>query len=145
MSYEDIKKIAQHTRAWAMRNRCWSKNGRVVDDNGVYSYFPKDLCGMCGIAAARLFTNLQDAGYQPQLAMRNSSYDGHCFVIVDGFIVDVTATQFGLKPVEIVPLLPKPKRPIFWRETSLFDSVQQLVVRQKRSGWPDDQIAQADK
>lgn len=134
-----IKQIAQQTRRWAMRNR--SKNFHNVQEED-YDYFDfgSDLCGMCAIAAAELFRRLQSAGYKPKIAVRNKKVEGHCFIIVDEKVVDVTATQFGMKPVEIVARNQK-RLPSFWRHTSLFDSVEDLILCQKRTGWPIEQTA----
>lgn len=139
-----IKKIAQQTRAWAHRHR------HKVD-------VEEDLCGMCAIAAGELHKRLKVAGFSAVIALRNTEDEGHAFVICEGHIVDVTATQFGwittrgnnrnwerqrrLKPVEIVPLLPKKDRPYFWQETAQYDSTKKLLARQKKSGWPTQQLA----
>jgi hypothetical protein len=142
-----IKKIAIGVRQWALRHR------NKIDAD-------PDLCGMCAIAAGELHKRLSAAGLDSTIALRNSSDEGHAFVICEGYIVDVTATQFGsiyrkakadewgrwthlrrARAVEIVPLVPKKDRPTFWQETSQFKSVDDLIFRQKKSGWPIEQRA----
>ena len=124
-----IKKIARDTRKWCMRHR-YKVN--------VYC----DLCGMCAIAAGELHKRLTHAGFDSKIALRNKNF-GHAFVICEGHIVDVTATQFSwkYKAVEIVPLSQKKDRPTFWRETAKYKSVDDLIYRQKKSGWPNQQHA----
>ena len=102
--------------------------------------FESDLCGMCGIAAAKLHQNLTDAGIRCVIGVRNRKDDAHCFVIAGGFVVDVTATQFLRKPVEIVPLLESEKHS-YWRKTSIAKNTAELLKIQQRSGWPVEQQA----
>jgi len=57
----------------------------------VNSYnFLEDLTGMCGICAYFLFRSLKKKRFHPVF----SSNRFHSFVMVEGFLVDVTATQF---------------------------------------------------
>ena len=141
---DQIRHIARQTRRWALRHR-----HKVWAD--------ATLCGMCAIASAELHKRLTAAGFSAAIAFRNTADEGHAFVICDELIVDVTATQFGwitrrgadlrytrerrCRAVEIVPLSDKASRPLFWQETAIYDSLDALVLRQKQSGWPPDQIA----
>jgi hypothetical protein len=52
--------------------------------------FHPDLTGMCGICAYFLFRALKKKNLHPAF----SSNHCHSFVIIKGFVVDVTATQF---------------------------------------------------
>lgn len=123
MSKEQIVEIATRIREWAERSNRRRKNP-----------FSSDLCGMCAIAAAKLFTELKKAGINARLVAN----DDHCFVQVRDMIVDVTATQFGKKPVLAVRrhILERESDKIWWRPTYRFDSTKDLRTHQKRSGWP---------
>lgn len=81
-----IKAIARQSRAYA--------EGLVQE----YGY-PSDLCGLCAIASRDLWRRLHSRGFVAKIA----HHPHHCFVIIPDLdiLVDVTATQFGKKPVEI--------------------------------------------
>lgn len=128
-----ILEIAKETRKWAMQNR--HKNG-----------FPKDLCGMCAIAAMRLFDDLAENGIQAKLAINNRTGAGHCFVLVDDDVIDITATQFGMEPVFVRPLehaqsISRRQWKISpWKYTKMHDSSRSLQRQLRNSGWPFEQV-----
>jgi hypothetical protein len=55
------------------------------------------LQGACGYGSVMLFEELKRAGYKPRIAQGS----GHWFVVCDGKLVDVTATQFGQPKVVV--------------------------------------------
>jgi len=73
-------------------------------------YFGKDYCGACAISAWVLYKTLQRFGYKPTFVI--GTFDSgnklkrneHAFVLLNGKVIDITATQFGLKPVVIEDL-----------------------------------------
>lgn len=73
-----IKQIARSVRAWAEKQDS-----------------PSDLSEWCGICSYRLLKKLgkelSKKGFTSHLALS----DCHAFVLIGGYIVDVTATQFG--------------------------------------------------
>lgn len=125
---EKILRIARSTRRWAKRT---VKQTVFQNDN---------LGGFCAIGAVRLFQNLRKEGVNAKLAVTHSTWGGHCYVLVDNYIVDVTATQFGQEPVLIVstkeaykrstPFLPHP-----WSKRKVYDSVSEFHSLLKRTGW----------
>lgn len=56
-----------------------------------YGVPAKTLCGLCGFGSAMLFERFKKEGLDVQIA----NAVGHWFVVCEGFLVDVTATQFG--------------------------------------------------
>lgn len=63
-----------------------------------------NLCGACGIASVVLWRALKAAGFK-QATLVRGWYHGsnHCWVVVEGLVVDITATQFGvIAPVVFV-------------------------------------------
>src|SRR3990167_11485989 len=64
---------------------------RYLDRVAIEDGFSEDLNGLCGKAAAILYHALEHAGFNPKIAHTL----GHAFVLCEGYIVDVTATQFG--------------------------------------------------
>ena len=75
-----IKTIARSVRKWAEKTY------------GNSNYFTKSLSGLCAICSYRLFLKLKEKGISSEFV--NNYWSQHCFVLVDNYIVDVTATQF---------------------------------------------------
>jgi hypothetical protein len=57
----------------------------------------KHLAGYCGYGSVLVWQRLKEAGRSPQMVQGH----GHWFTICDGFLVDVTATQFGQPKVVV--------------------------------------------
>jgi len=77
--YQRLYKIAKKVRIWAET---------VNDKHGLWD---DDLCRGCGVCSYIIFVRLDKLGYKPRFIW--SDY-GHCFIICQGFLIDVTATQF---------------------------------------------------
>ena len=54
-----------------------------------------DLMGKCAIASFRLQRALHEAGFQADFVLGSFIDSDHCWVSCSGWIVDITATQFG--------------------------------------------------
>lgn len=128
-----IRLVALETRTWAEKN---------VEK--ILNYPARDLGGMCAVAASELFIRLGKVGVQPTLHSVSTDDGGHCFVEVDGWFIDVTATQFGeeFKSVEIFSSKRKPakftkKSNRWWSDSVKFSSVKEL--KKFLSDWPDNQ------
>lgn len=59
----------------------------------------KHLQGACAHGSVLLFDNLRAAGFRPQIVQSQ----GHYFAICSGYLVDVTASQFGQPKVVVRP------------------------------------------
>ena len=107
-------------------------------------WFGLSLDGFCAHGAVLLYQALSGLGLRPQLAVSEDDDScGHCFVLCEGHIVDVTATQFGKSEVEILAYSQDPQDelfPWFWRARQLFDSPQELAAFLEDEGWPAEQI-----
>lgn len=68
----------------ALRTREWAEKLAKRKD------LAEDLCGLCAIASGHLHRELRNEGYRSVLA----THDNHCFVLLNGYVVDVTASQF---------------------------------------------------
>ncbi|KKL97551.1 hypothetical protein LCGC14_1833390 [marine sediment metagenome] len=79
-----IRKIAREVRAWA-EEFAWRENGKHEDR------FGSDLKRMCGICAYKLWSRLRELKVRASVAF--GYY--HVFVVVEEYLVDVSATQFG--------------------------------------------------
>lgn len=129
-----ITSVAYKARKWAQT---------YADKHG----YDSDLGCMCAIASAHLFKLLTKAGIKAKLAYNSK----HCFVLSNGYLVDITATQFlgcttrcSLPLTEIV-LVEKyssiKQRPYWWTVEEKFDSIPALRDYQQETHWPEEQIA----
>lgn len=125
--------VALETRAWAEEN---------VEK--ILNYPALDLGGLCAVAASELFIRLGKIGVQSTLCSVSTDDGGHCFVEVDGWIVDVTATQFGSEfgSIEIFSSKRKPARftkkgDRWWKDPMKFSSIKEL--KKYLADWPDNQ------
>ena len=70
--------------------------------------YVEDMNGMCAIASYALREVLIDHEYDPKmiLAVVDKTGFSHCWVELDGWVIDITATQFGPEypNVHIVPI-----------------------------------------
>jgi hypothetical protein len=116
-----IQAIALKTREWAINTR--------TDD------FSEHLAGMCAIASAELFKRLKAEGFKPKICFTEE----HTFILVDGLVVDVTATQFGsrYKPVSILPFEEAVEDGVWGMEIEYSTrSLKSAAEFQAEVGWP---------
>lgn len=125
---DQVISIARRVRKWAER----TNNRRVWP-------FNDDLCGMCAIASVKLFKELNAAGITNARICEN---DEHCFIIWHGYIIDVTATQFGFtnEPITVIKVKDVDSYYRFWKAKRVFKCVKKYVEHQ-RIHWPGDQRA----
>ena len=122
--------IAEHARLWAEKTA--KKEG-----------FPSDLNGFCARASVKLFNLLKAASYDPIIGCAH----GHVYVILEGQIIDLTATQFPrtrskkvfIKNVEDI------RDQYQYQSLKIFDNPDELALYQKREGWPKTQIGMISK
>lgn len=92
-----------------------------------------DLEGLCAIASVKLFNELQKEGIKATIV----EGDCHAFVMYKGYVIDVTAEQFGEPFIVCRPFVSTE----WWEVQAYFKTVKSFIAHQKRVGWPDDQIA----
>jgi hypothetical protein len=116
--------------------------------------FSSSLAECCAIASGRLYKELVKEGFKPVIVEttytdRNEEDDyGHCYILVDGYVLDVTATQFGQsEPVCLFKYgvhKSKREKSEFWYWYSdnqkYFNSIKELRKQQFRENWPCEQI-----
>lgn len=86
--------------------------------NHKYAYFDDKLGGACGEASTLLYFLLKNNGFNPKFRhgifdpTRSFGHDNsHCWIELDNtWIVDVTATQFGVKNAVYANLIIKDRR-----------------------------------
>ncbi|MDO9141798.1 MAG: hypothetical protein Q7U38_15875 [Methylobacter sp.] len=121
MTSEFLLETARPARRWAMRHRIRFNCG-------------DDLAGMCAIASGYLHRLFNKVGIESFLCVNHE----HCFVLANGYIVDITATQYGLKPVTIVEVEKAYQE--FWVIEKKFKTPENLFGHQFDEGWPFDQM-----
>lgn len=122
-----VLSIALSVRQWAEEKATKAK------------YNPDTLCGWCAIASAQLFRELQRANIPAELHY----VSGHCFVVVDDYVVDVTATQFDEFPKEKVLIRHTKELSHLWfyLTEKIFLYPTELRDHQLKEKWPRKQIA----
>ncbi len=131
MTRSDLRKvrsIAKHVRTWSER---------VAERRG----FEPDLNGLCAVAAGKLHKLLREAGFKSVIALN----DGHGFVLLNGYVVDVTATQFEgfeKRPVVVERLTHIRRREMgdTWRIHNTFISRSKARDHQLDQGWSADSV-----
>lgn len=124
---ERVQKAAARVRQWAEDNAA-----RVT-------VFPSDLTGLCAISSMRLYTNLRRARLHHHADIKLGYNRQHCFVLVDDWVVDVTATQFGRKSYK--PVTIEPHTNVFpWKVVRKFDSAAELRKFLYAHKWPEYQV-----
>ena len=133
MNIQRVRQIATNVRRWAER-----KNDRL-------DMFYSDLCGMCAIASAELFCRLKNEGFKPVLVHAF----GHVYVELEGYIVDVTCTQFSIRYPKVMVRKRErlPRDETNWRDREFWDnvlsrhrSIDSLRRKQESLGWPEEQM-----
>jgi hypothetical protein len=94
----------------------------------------EDLGGMCAIASYLIFDILKENEYEPTLVHAEiNPIGGHCFILCNDYLIDVTATQFGEKEKVIVKKYSELEQKDFWKRNTFINSkkgIQSLV-----NGW----------
>jgi hypothetical protein len=128
MTHSKRHRIARQVRAWAERTA--KKEG-----------FPEDLMGLCARSSAQLFTLYKQAGELPLIAY--SVRHSHFFVLVEGYIVDVTATQFPAtrKIVVFIALLKDAEKLTQYDYDRIIVNPEKLIAYQRATKWHQKQTA----
>lgn len=108
--------------------------------------WPLDMEGLCAHGALKVFYMLKKKGYSPKLVVWNEAGDsaelgGHCYVECDGFIVDITATQFGLSKTILITNIKDRKNHEFWESpTFSTDDPESFIDHLLGTDWDVHQI-----
>lgn len=117
---ELILKDARYVRSWALKN-----------------YAPTNLRGWCGVCSRKIFQRLIDKGFHPTFCKVKSKGRWHCYVSCFGYIVDVTASQFGDQFKKIIVMKERDElNEWFWNKDRAeeVDTIEE--VEQSLNGWP---------
>ena len=120
-----IIELATKAREWAVEQQ---KIGWI--------YGPR-LKGLCAITTAHLFILLQESGIKATIVTNRK----HCFLTTNGYLVDVTATQFEGVTEEIivrkVASLKSTGVPYYWQPQFRLHSIEELAMHQAELMWPE--------
>lgn len=81
---------------------------------------PPDLCGACMYGSIMVFMELKRLGRKPLMV----EGDGHWFSHCDGYLIDITASQFGMKDVEVFPIDQVRDQDRFWVSTKVTKTIR---------------------
>jgi hypothetical protein len=129
MSITTIRKIATQVRHWA----------EELAVANTYDFFP-NLSGLCAIASAELWDRLTAGGAEARIVANELYGEGHCFVMIDDIMIDVTATQFGQQKI-VVGKWRCNDICRYWEIHYVFNTPQDLLSWQIEGKWPDEQLA----
>ena len=128
-----VYEVALEVRAWAEDHA--TKAGHTIID----------LNGWCAIASAELHNRLKRLDIQSELHMAMEEIGCHVFVMVDDYIVDVTATQFREFRNDAVVMRHGKELMdyCYYQSKEVFQSSKNLRSFQRKEQWPREQIAYA--
>lgn len=121
----NLHKIALRVRRWTLDFQ------RKHNDK-----YPTDLVGLCGIASARLYSELVKAGYKPQIAYCRYLQFGHVFVVCDGYVIDLTSSQFCNAPKFTFQAVDHFNQDKWWKTYSVMEGLDELEEEQLE--WVED-------
>ena len=87
---------------------------------------PDNLEGACGLSSLLIFRRLRDAGFKPRLVYTC----GHVIIYCDNYVIDATATQFGVKAHTVVRSLNHKSidTNLFWQESYSYDNEEEFLA-----------------
>lgn len=132
--FDAIRVIATDVREWVQ-----ARADRT-------DYGADSLCGWCAIASAELSKRLISAGIDCTICLsRVASRGYHCFVMIDDYVLDVTATQFREYEREPVVFLHSKEAEVndYHIPVNEFSTAKALRVYQSKVHWPSYQICYA--
>lgn len=127
LTLDHIRAIAEEVRYWAEK--------RAGKTN-------QELCGWCAKATAELWRRIRDEApnQKMEIWMHRNDWCSHVYLMVEDHVVDVTATQFGEKEAVFIKH-EKEIRSEYYDKTEKFADPKELIMHQKKTRWPNDQIA----
>lgn len=125
-----VKTVAEEVRHW------------VEKKDAALKWPTRDMNGWCAIASGQLARRLAMEGVQAMLHLQQSDFGCHVYCVVDDYVVDVTATQFG-KAFKKVVIMHHREAEAYehWQSCDMFADADELRAHQKRTKWPTSQTA----
>lgn len=105
----------------------------------MWDFCPETLKYACAHAARILFEMLENEGYSPKFGIYLGDNEGHVFIEVDDFILDITATQYGnYSEVVVWPI--SWGREAFHEATRYAENLLELIQILKEAKWGSFQV-----
>lgn len=107
------------------------------------------LTGLCAISSGELWKRLNAAGIEAKIyQFKREFFGSHCWVEAEGYLIDVTGSQF-LYPKIIIRKIDNIPAAYEWLQKSkqggnefkVSKSAKTLRQSQQKLGWPENQIA----
>lgn len=128
----EIEKILIENRMWL---KSYARKVPLSEDLCV-----KTLRGFCAVGAAKLYSSLQEEGFNARLVMAENYNHAHFFVKLNNCVLDITATQFGHEEVICIPAKSVQKREWYWQAKFHIESPLEMHQMQLHEDWPEAQI-----
>jgi hypothetical protein len=128
MKDERVLNIAREVREWAER-----RGAEYGDTDATLSCY-------CAIASAKMSMILASEGIKHRIGYAYAPIGGHMFILKDGWIIDVTATQFGEDEKILVRHTHATRLPWYHRVKQTFMSAQTMLRWQEKNRWPEEQM-----
>ena len=129
--------VARQLRNIAWQVRRWAENEYTGSDG--CGWYDNDLCGLCAVASGEIWKRLKAVGADPLIVYCDMDWSGHCYVLVEGYVIDVTATQFFRKMPRVVVRKHTRAKQEWWDISQTFKNIRSFRDWQKRSHWPENQ------
>lgn len=120
---KNLNKQARKVREWAIQHEKAFNN----------------LSGWCAICSFKIFEVLKSQKLDPEFCIVNKDYGSHCFVICKDYLIDVTATQFGVKQEVFIKKLNQVKKRWFWDLEDITRYKNKKDIMLELNKWPSDQ------
>lgn len=105
----------------------------------------KFRCVECNCAISTTLMSI----YLSEIDIKNEIHENefHAFLVVNNYIVDVTADQFGCNYKEIYVVKKDKIKDIVWESENIFTSYEDFISSQNKEGsdWPESQILSSYK
>ena len=99
------------------------------------SYYRTDLCGLCAIGSMKLHNILKKHKIKSELHYNLN----HVFIVTNGYILDVTATQFEFKK-KVIFRKYSGKLSYYWHNRQIYKTPKELKLRLINDCWSNEQV-----
>jgi len=121
---------------------------RWIEKYARENYFGEDLMCLCGIASGEIWKRLKSAGIKARIHEYVESHGGgHCFVEAEGYLIDITASQYTYGQQKYPKVIVRrtdnidPETHYFLQKSKTYNTLAGFRKAQIRCHWPEDQVA----
>lgn len=133
-------------KGFASQARDWLASGEMADRSSRFAV-SDDMTGYCAVGSAYLSNLLTKAGIPHEIHMSRQRFGDHVYVVVEDYIVDVTASQFNgwpwlvepLNPIEVRHRISLTDDHLHWKTATTFSAIDELSALIDSEVWPEEQ------